>query len=122
MELSHEYLVDMEIIRKVSHKLDSWEYSCPCLLILATLIIHLAVMALPAELMFDEQHYVPDARSIIAEDGSHRPEHPPLGKLLITGGILLFGDNPFGWRLMSAFFGCIIIWLFYLVLQATEYV
>ncbi len=33
------------------------------------------------------------------------PEHPPLGKLLIGLGMTLFGDNPFGWRIMSALFG-----------------
>ncbi|HJX04113.1 MAG TPA: glycosyltransferase family 39 protein [Dehalococcoidia bacterium] len=115
MELSHEYLVDMEIISKIVAKLRGWEYSWLCLLVLITLVIHLAVITLPSEPMFDEQHYVPDARSIISGDGSHRPEHPPLGKLLITGGILLFGDNPFGWRLLPVFFGCIVIWLFYLI-------
>jgi dolichyl-phosphate-mannose-protein mannosyltransferase len=32
-------------------------------------------------------------------------EHPPLGKLLIAIGTGIFGDNPLGWRAMSAIFG-----------------
>jgi len=31
--------------------------------------------------------------------------HPPLGKLIIAGGIRVFGDNSFGWRIASALFG-----------------
>ncbi|MCW3128883.1 MAG: glycosyltransferase family 39 protein, partial [Methanophagales archaeon] len=27
--------------------------------------------------------------------------HPPLGKLIIAGGILCFGMNPFGWRILG---------------------
>ena len=31
--------------------------------------------------------------------------HPPLGKELSALGILIFGDNTFGWRFFQAFFG-----------------
>jgi len=31
--------------------------------------------------------------------------HPPLGKELSALGILIFGDNPFGWRFFQALFG-----------------
>lgn len=31
--------------------------------------------------------------------------HPPLGKELSALGILVFGDNPFGWRFFQAIFG-----------------
>ncbi len=31
--------------------------------------------------------------------------HPPLGKLFIAVGILLFGMNPFGWRIVGTLFG-----------------
>ncbi len=33
--------------------------------------------------------------------------HPPLGKLLITVSILLWGDTPLGWRFASAIFGAL---------------
>ena len=32
-------------------------------------------------------------------------DHPPLGKLFIAAGMLLFGDNPTGWRAASLIFG-----------------
>ncbi len=31
--------------------------------------------------------------------------HPPMGLMLISVGVLLFGDDPFGWRFSSAVFG-----------------
>ncbi|HSI20845.1 MAG TPA: phospholipid carrier-dependent glycosyltransferase [Verrucomicrobiae bacterium] len=37
--------------------------------------------------------------------------HPPLGKFIIAGGILLFGDTGVGWRIMPLLFGLLSIWL-----------
>jgi dolichyl-phosphate-mannose-protein mannosyltransferase len=45
------------------------------------------------------------------------PDHPSLGKLFIVTGILVFGDNPIGWRFFSVIFGTIIIFLFYMLLR-----
>ena len=80
-------------------------------------------------LIFDEAYYVNAARVI---DGIHPPpgvsyadaplhkdpnaEHPQLAKLVIAGGIKVFGDNPWGWRLGSVVFGMIaLIALYWLV-------
>ncbi len=115
MELPGQHLVDMEIVKQLLHRLGKWEYTWLCLLVIAILAMHFAIIAQPAELIFDEQHYVADARSILQGDDTLRPEHPPLGKLLITSGIFLFGDNPVGWRFFSILFGAIGIVLFYLV-------
>jgi dolichyl-phosphate-mannose-protein mannosyltransferase len=73
-------------------------------------------------LIFDEAYYVNAARVIA---GIHPPpgdtyadaplhkdpnaEHPQLAKLIMAGGIKLFGDNPWGWRLGSVIFGLIAI-------------
>lgn len=103
------------MVKRAWHAVVTWEYTWVCLLVLATLAMHLAIINQPAEIMFDEHHYVPDARAILQGDGSDRPEHPPLGKLLITAGIYLFGDNPVGWRIFPVISGCIIILLFYLI-------
>ena len=105
----------MEIVKQLLHRLGKWEYTWLCLLVIAILAIHFVIIAQPAEPIFDEQHYVADARSILQGDDTLRPEHPPLGKLLITSGIFLFGDNPAGWRFFSILFGAIGIVLFYLV-------
>ncbi|MBR3297578.1 MAG: glycosyltransferase family 39 protein [Clostridia bacterium] len=39
--------------------------------------------------------------------------HPPLGKIIISIGISIFGMNPFGWRIMGALFGVAMLPLMY---------
>jgi dolichyl-phosphate-mannose-protein mannosyltransferase len=73
-------------------------------------------------LVFDEDYYVNAARVIA---GIHPPvgapyanaplrvdpnsEHPQLVKLLMAGGIELFGDGPLAWRLPSVLLGTVAI-------------
>ena len=59
----------------------------------------------PSKLMFDEVHYVPAARAILALSHPLNTEHPLLGKTLIALGIALFGDNAIGWRALSTVAG-----------------
>jgi dolichyl-phosphate-mannose-protein mannosyltransferase len=82
-------------------------------------------------LIFDEAYYVNAARVI---DGIHPPagdpyagaplhkdpnaEHPQLAKLIIAGGIELFGDNPWGWRIGSVIFGMLAIVAMYALVRA----
>ncbi|MFH1640204.1 MAG: phospholipid carrier-dependent glycosyltransferase, partial [Chloroflexota bacterium] len=82
---------------------------------ITTLVLHLSTITQPAELILDEQHYVPDALSIINNHTTLHPEHTPLGKLFIASGIILFGDNPVGWRIFSVVFGSVSIVLFYFI-------
>lgn len=42
-------------------------------------------------------------------------EHPPLGKLLIIPGIVIFGHNSFGWRFVPQILGVACIPLVYLI-------
>ncbi len=60
-------------------------------------------LAVPHKLVFDEVHYVPAARVLIELSGPRNIEHPLLGKELIAFGMMFFGDNSFGWRIMSTF-------------------
>ncbi len=61
----------------------------------------------PTSLNFDEFHYIPAAKAFLSLDGLRNLEHPPLAKLLIAWGLVFFGDNPFGWRIMSVLFGAL---------------
>ncbi|MGB9184593.1 MAG: glycosyltransferase family 39 protein [Solirubrobacteraceae bacterium] len=73
-------------------------------------------------LIFDEAYYVNAARVIAGihpPAGSHyaasplgtdpNAEHPQLAKLIMAGGIELFGDGPWAWRLGSLIFGSVAI-------------
>lgn len=62
-------------------------------------------LTIPHRLVFDEVHYVPAARTLLALAGHTNIEHPLLGKTLIGLGILLFGDGPAGWRALSTLAG-----------------
>ena len=62
-------------------------------------------LTIPSTLMFDEVHYVPAARKLIALTGPSNIEHPLLAKEIIAAGILLFGDNSLGWRFFSTLGG-----------------
>jgi predicted membrane-bound dolichyl-phosphate-mannose-protein mannosyltransferase len=113
-----------------------------CALVLVSLVARLAWLAEPCRspcraptdhiLVFDEAYYVNAARVIV---GIHPPagapyansplgtdpnsEHPPLAKLLIAGGIELFGDGPLAWRLPSVLLGTVaILGMFFLVRAA----
>jgi dolichyl-phosphate-mannose-protein mannosyltransferase len=59
----------------------------------------------PSILNFDEVHYVTAARVLIDLSHVANPEHPLLGKSLIALGMLIFGDNPIGWRALSTLAG-----------------
>jgi dolichyl-phosphate-mannose-protein mannosyltransferase len=62
-------------------------------------------LGIPSIEYFDEVHYVPAAREILALiEGGHgayrNREHPLLAKELIALGMAVFGDNPLGWRVV----------------------
>lgn len=110
----------MEIVKQLLHRLSKWEYAGLCLLVIVILAVHFSFIMQPTELVFDEQHYVTEARSILQGGDDLIWEHPPLGKLFIVFGMFLFGDNPVGWRFFSILFGAIGIVLFYLVCRRLD--
>jgi dolichyl-phosphate-mannose--protein O-mannosyl transferase len=77
----------------------------------ATRLWHLG---LPAEIVFDEVHFVAQARHYIRAEPFLDP-HPPLAKLVIAAGILLFGDHPWSWRIGNALCGILLVALTYLL-------
>ncbi|WP_425228159.1 phospholipid carrier-dependent glycosyltransferase [Sphingomonas sp.] len=81
-----------------------------CLLLtLATQALLSYHLATPHKPMFDEVHYVPAARTLWALARPVNIEHPLLGKALIGLGIALFGDDPFGWRILSSVAGSLTV-------------
>src|SRR6478609_8381462 len=68
-------------------------------------LLCLVRLTVPPKPFFDEIHYLPAARAVLALSQPLNPEHPPLGKEILALGIALFGDRPLGWRIMPALFG-----------------
>ncbi|WGD50624.1 phospholipid carrier-dependent glycosyltransferase [Bradyrhizobium sp. CB1650] len=84
------------------------------------LVAHLALLiglTTPEKFVFDEVHYVPAAKQMIAPVMSQpvlNPMHPPLAKELMALSIATFGDNALGWRYPGTLFGALAIVAIYL--------
>ena len=99
---------------------------------LLALVLRLWHLDEPGKLMFDEIYYAKDAWSILQHgyeatwsegadelfargdtslltDSPSFVVHPPLGKLVIGVGMALFGVDPFGWRVMAAVAGALMV-------------
>ncbi|AEJ62095.1 glycosyl transferase family 39 [Spirochaeta thermophila DSM 6578] len=64
---------------------------------------------------FDEIYHARTAYEYVLGLPPSETTHPPLGKLIISLGILLFGMTPFGWRFAGTLIGVLMIPLFYLL-------
>ena len=63
---------------------------------------------------FDEIYYSRVVHEFEEGLPTYEWTHPPLGKILISIGALLFGKTPFGFRFMGALFGCLMLPFMYL--------
>ncbi len=72
-------------------------------------LLCLPFLTVVGEPYFDEVHYVPAAREMLALGEFVNREHPLFGKEMIAFGIWLFGDNPVGWRLIPTLFGAFVL-------------
>ncbi|MBR5262101.1 MAG: glycosyltransferase family 39 protein [Oscillospiraceae bacterium] len=66
---------------------------------------------------FDEIYHARTALEHIENIYPYEVSHPPLGKLILSIGIHLFGMTPFGWRFMGALFGVAMVPALYLFLK-----
>ncbi|XUW99914.1 MAG: glycosyltransferase family 39 protein [Dehalogenimonas sp.] len=107
----------MTKIKTALKRFAGWKHAWLLTILIASMILHLGLMWFPKDLVLDEQYYVVSARDYLVQGVLHQPEHPPLGKIIITAGIQIFGDNQFGWRFMPALFGVGSIFFFYLILR-----
>ncbi len=58
---------------------------------------------------FDEIYHARTAYEFINALTPYENTHPPLGKILIAIGVLIFGMNPFGWRVVGTLFGVLML-------------
>ena len=66
---------------------------------------------------FDEIYHARTAYEHILGLEPYENTHPPLGKLIISLGIRMFGMNPFGWRFMGTLFGVLMLPVLYHLLK-----
>jgi hypothetical protein len=62
---------------------------------------------------FDETYHARTAYEYVLGRDATETSHPPLGKLTISLGVLLFGFTPFGWRFAGTFIGVLMVPLVY---------
>jgi Gpi18-like mannosyltransferase len=84
------------------------------ILLIAAAVTRFWHLSHPAEIVFDEVHFVAQGRHYLHGESFLDP-HPPLAKLVISLGILIFGDNPFGWRVGNATIGTALVGITYLL-------
>lgn len=73
-------------------------------------------LATPPEIVFDEVHFVAQARHYLRAETFLDP-HPPLAKLVIALGIYLFGDHSWSWRVGNATLGTLLVAITYLLVR-----
>jgi dolichyl-phosphate-mannose--protein O-mannosyl transferase len=66
-----------------------------------------------SETYFDEIYFVRTAENYLKLQIPFEWTHPPLGKLIQAVGILAFGYNPFGWRIMGVLSAMLMLPLIY---------
>ncbi len=66
---------------------------------------------------FDEIYHPRTAYENLRGIYPYEVSHPPLGKLILSIGIALFGMNPFGWRFMGTLFGVLMLPILYVFLK-----
>lgn len=66
---------------------------------------------------FDEIYHARTALEHLEGVYPYETSHPPLGKLILSIGIAVFGMNPFGWRVMGTLFGVLMVPILYIFLK-----
>lgn len=97
-------------------------------MILLALFLRIWRLGVPDTYHFDEVYHAFTAKEMLLgnaaawefwntppEGFAYEWTHPPLAKLFMALGMLIFGTNPFGWRFFGTIFGVGIIILTYLL-------
>ena len=64
---------------------------------------------------FDEIYHARTAYEHLNGTQPYETSHPPLGKVIMSLGIAIFGMTPFGWRFMGAVIGILMLPVMYLL-------
>jgi dolichyl-phosphate-mannose--protein O-mannosyl transferase len=76
------------------------------IMIVGGIVLRIQNVGYPLHYCFDEDQFVGAAHQfLIGVRDTGECCHPPLAKLFIDVGMLLFGNNPMGWRFMPLCFG-----------------
>ena len=68
-----------------------------------------------SKMYFDEVYFARSAENYVNNQIPNERTHPPLGKLVEASGVAVFGETPFGWRIMGVLFATLMIPLMYLL-------
>lgn len=66
---------------------------------------------------FDEIYHPRTALEHLNHVYPYEVSHPPLGKLILSIGVMIFGMVPFGWRFMGTLFGVLMVPVLYIFLK-----
>jgi dolichyl-phosphate-mannose-protein mannosyltransferase len=68
-----------------------------------------------SKMYFDEVYFARSAENYVNHQIPNERTHPPLGKLIQATGVAVFGETPFGWRVMGVVFATLMVPLMYLL-------
>jgi dolichyl-phosphate-mannose-protein mannosyltransferase len=68
-----------------------------------------------SKMYFDEVYFARAAENYANHQIPDERTHPPLGKIIQATGVAVFGETPFGWRIMGVVFATLMIPLMYLL-------
>lgn len=69
---------------------------------------------------FDEIYHARTAWEHLNGVYPYEITHPPLGKIIISIGIALFGMTPFGWRFSGTLFGVLMLPVIYIFAKGSS--
>ncbi|HBN09611.1 MAG TPA: hypothetical protein DD435_13485 [Cyanobacteria bacterium UBA8530] len=98
---------------------DKWDWRILFGIASLFFLVGLWRLGIPNEKIFDEVYHARTAIEYIQGINPYEWTHPPLAKLIVAVGIMVFGANGFGWRITSLLFGALSLLVFYALSRKT---
>ena len=96
-------------------KLDKLDFILILALMLITTWLKLYRLDMPAEMVFDEVYHARAGGEYLNWIHPFEWVHPPLAKLLIALGVMMYDLTAFGWRMMPLLFGSLFVPFLYIL-------